>query len=212
MYHTSANSLNIQANKHEKYRKDGLGFPGLVSETEQLTIDDHAALSPRSDHDSNSSVGSSGVRAPTFTESPPPSEKSAEGEGSKSTSRASSAEYSPPALSAFSHVGVEDSTVSHAEVVSPKNDVSPADLADDARTGDNLIFARSIRALCPKGGPTTLKTLSQLAALFPPMSIAYSRMYYQSWLLEGVGRPVAVYSRFAEGSISGFRPPKSFCM
>lgn len=116
------------ANKHEKYRKYGLGFPGLVSGTEQLSVDDHVALSPRSDHDSASSVGSSEGRAPTFTESPPPSEIAVEEGGSKSTSRASSAEHSPPSLEVSIH-RVDQCIISNAEVDGHKFDyhrVNPA--------------------------------------------------------------------------------------
>lgn len=181
MYHTSANSLNIQANKHERYRKYGLGFPGLVSGTEQLSVDDHVALSPRSDHDSASSVGSSEGRAPTFTESPPPSEIAVEEGGSKSTSRASSAEHSPPSLEVSIH-RVDQCIISNAEVVSSRSNCSPRNLTDNPRTGTNSITTESTRLWFQKAGPMIPRTLSLSAAVCPRMSIVYHRVHYRSWL------------------------------
>lgn len=66
----------------------------------------------------------------------------AEDGGSENTSRRSSAGHSSPSLSALNPTAIKDSTVSRAELMSLKNDTFLASLADDVRTGDNLIFAR----------------------------------------------------------------------
>lgn len=118
MSRTSSNSFKMQKTKAEENGKYGLSLQGLTSETKKLSVDDQAALSPTSIHTTDSSAASSESQAPSFTESPPPSEKSAgKHGGSKNSSRASSAEYASPG-SEISSSGEDDFVVSQAEVVS----------------------------------------------------------------------------------------------
>ena len=80
-------------------------------------MDDHAALKPALSHTTVTGATSLDIQAPSFTESSPPSEESAELNGrSKSTSRLSFAEHTPASLT-VSVSEVDDAIISHAEVV-----------------------------------------------------------------------------------------------
>ena len=103
----------------EEMENYGLNLLSLASETKKLSMDDNAALSPALSHITVSSAASSESQAPSFTESSPPSEKSAElNGGSKNTSRGSSVDEHTPASLTVSVHAIDDAIISHAELVS----------------------------------------------------------------------------------------------
>lgn len=157
----------MQKTTYEEYGKYGLSLLGLASQTEKLSVDDQAALSPTSNHTADSSAAPSESQAPSFTESPPPSEKAVEeSEGSKITRGTSCAEHTPGSLK-FSIHALDDAIISHAEVVSSAHENFLADLANDARTGTNSITTRSARLLFRKAGLTIPKILNHLTPKYP---------------------------------------------
>ena len=128
----------MQTNKDEQHGNHGLSLLELISETEQLSVDDKVAQSPTLSHTPTSSVGSSESQVPSFVESPPPGKSADKPWGSKTTSRASSAERTVPE-SEVSSSEEDDSDVCPADVVSLRTNRPVLELTDDSRTGANLI-------------------------------------------------------------------------
>ncbi len=145
----------MQTDKDERYGKYGLSLLDLTSETKQLSVDDPVDLSPTSSRAPTSSAGSSESQAPSFVESPALGKSADTPWGSKTTSRASSAEHTALG-SEVSSSEEDDSDVSQADVVSLTTNRPVLELTDDSRTGANLITSNSNQILFPKVGLTTL--------------------------------------------------------